>query len=83
MSSDAFSKIAPCKVYEKSSGCIFAIYVFKNEAACREVQTHSGCSPLARFMKKVLGAISRFMCPKSKRFAVEFRRILEVFALTA
>jgi len=59
MSSDAFWKISLCKVYEKSSGCIFTIYVFENEAVCREVQTHFGCS----------GAISRFMCPKSKRFA--------------
>ena len=30
--------------------------------------------------KKVLGAISRFMRPKMKLFAVKFRRILEVFA---
>jgi len=36
---------------------------------------------LASFVKKVLGAIPRFLRPKTKLFAVEFRRILEVLCL--
>ena len=55
MSPDTFWKISPCNVYEKSSECIFTIYVFKNEAVCREVQTHSGCSPLAMFTVETSG----------------------------
>jgi len=31
--------------------------------------------------KNVLGAFSRYLCPKTKLFAVKFRRILEVLAL--
>jgi len=31
-----------------------------------------------KLYKKVLSAFSRFMCPNTKLFAVEFRRILEV-----
>jgi len=31
--------------------------------------------------EKVLGAISRYMCPNTKLFALKFRRILENFAL--
>jgi len=50
----------------------------KNEAVCCEVQTHFGSFRLARFVKKVLGAFSRFLRPKTKLFAVKFRRILEV-----
>jgi len=34
-----------------------------------------------RFMEKFLGAFSRFMRPKTKLFAVNFRGILEVFIL--
>jgi len=40
--SNAFSKFSACKAYRKSFGCIFTIYVSKNEAVCREIQTHSG-----------------------------------------
>jgi len=53
------------------SGCIFTIYVSKDEAVCCEVKTHVGSFRFARFMKKVLGAISRFMRPKTKLFAVQ------------
>jgi len=35
----------------------------------------------ASFAEKVLGAISRFMCPKTKLFPVKFRRMWEVFGL--
>jgi len=70
---------------KKSSGRIFSIFSSKSEAVCRWVQMHSGCSLLARFTVKVLGAIPRFTIyvSKTKRFAVEFRRILEAFALPA
>jgi len=53
----------------------------KNKAVCREIQTHFGSFRLMRFMKKVLGAISQFMCPKTKLFPVKFRRMSEVFRL--
>jgi len=66
---------------QKMSGRIFTIYMLKNEAVCREVHTHFASSLPARFTEKLLGAFSRFMRPKTKRFAVEFRRILKVFAL--
>jgi len=55
--------------------------VTKNEAVCREVQTHVRSFRLASFAEKVLGAISRFMCPKTKLFAVKFRRIFKVLRL--
>jgi len=69
-SSDAFWKFSACKDYRKSSGWYFTIYACKNEAICREVETHFGSSPLARFTEKVLGSISRFMRAKTKLFAV-------------
>jgi len=46
-----------------------------------EVQTDFVNYLPARFTEKVQGAISRFMHPKTKLFAVELRRILEVIAL--
>ena len=83
--------------------------------AVKNVQTHFGNSPLARFTeklwahfhdlcarkrryflwssdvfwrfsaykvyKKYLGALSRFVCPKTKMFAMKFRCILEVLRL--
>jgi len=36
-----------------------------------------------KFTEKVLGAIPRFVCPQMKRFAVKFRRILEVCTFQA
>ena len=36
---------------------------------------------LGRFTDKVLGALSRFMCPKMKLFPAKFRLILDVFTL--
>jgi len=59
----------------------FTIYASKNEAVCREVETHLGSYPLVRLTEKILGAISRIMRPKTKLFAVKFRRILEVLRL--
>ena len=67
----------------KSSGRIFSICASKNKAVCCEVQTHFGRSLPASSTKKVLGAIPRFVRPKMKRFAVKFRRNLEVFAFQA
>ena len=37
----------------------------------------------ARFMTKVPGVFSRFMCPKTRLFPAKFRRILEVFCVQA
>jgi len=53
----------------------------KIEAVCCEIETHSGSSLSARFTEKIVGAIPRFMCPKTKLLAVEFRHILEVLCL--
>jgi len=69
--------------YKKISGRIFTIYASKNLTVNREVQTHFGSSPLARFIEKVMGEISRLMRLKTKLFAVKLRRILEVFSVQA
>jgi len=53
----------------------------KSEAVCREVQTHFGSSLPASFTEKVVGAIPQFMRPKTKLFALKFRRILGVLCL--
>jgi len=66
---------------QKSSGRKFTIYVSKNQAVCCEVQTHFWSFRLARFTENVLSAFSRFVRPKTKLFAVKFRRILEVLCL--
>jgi len=79
--SDAFWRFSPCEVYKKSSGRIFTIYVSKNEAVCRNFQTHFGGFLRANFMKKVVGTFSQFLRPIMKLFAVEFRRILEVLRI--
>jgi len=42
---------------------------------------HFESSLPASFAEKVLGAYSRFMRPKTKLFAVKFRRILDVLRL--
>ena len=63
MSSDAFWKLSPFKLYKKSSGRIFSIYASKKETVCRGVQTHFGSSLPASFTEKVLGAIPRFVRP--------------------
>ena len=60
---------------------IFSIFASKNEAVCREVQTDFGSVLRARFIKKFMAHYLEFLHPKMKLFAVEFRRILEVFAL--
>jgi len=81
LSLDGFWKILPCKVYEKSSGCIFTIFTSKIKVVCWEVQTHFGSSLLQGLQKKVLDKIELYMCPKMKWFAVKCRRILWVFCL--
>jgi len=53
----------------------------QNEAVSCEVQTHFGSFHLARFIRKVPGALSRFLRPIMKLFAAKFRRILEVLYL--
>ena len=80
-SSDAFWKFSACKFYRKGSGRNSTICESKNEAVCCEVQTHFGSSLPASFTEKVLGAIPRFVCPKTKLFAVKLRHILEVICL--
>jgi len=79
--SDAYWKFSTCNFYRKSCGSNFTICASKNEAVCREIQTHSGSSLPASFTEKVVGAIPRFVRPKTKLFAVKFRRISEVLRL--
>jgi len=50
-SSDAFWKFFACKFGRKGSGRIFTIFASKNEAVCREIQTHFGRSPHSRLQK--------------------------------
>jgi len=81
--SDAFWKFSACKVYRKSSGRIFTIYVSKNEVVSCDVQTHFGSFHLARLITEVLGALSPFLRPRKKLFALKLRRVLEVFSMQA
>jgi len=66
-----FSMQALWKIYWRN----FTINASQNEAVCREVQTHFGTSPLARFIKKLMGEISRFIRLKTNLFAMKLRRI--------
>jgi len=66
---------------KKGSRRIFSIFASKNEGISREVQTHFGSTLPASFTEKVLGAISRVVRPKTKQFAVKFKRILKSSAL--
>ena len=68
---DVFSMQALWKIYWRN----FTINASQNEAVCREVQTHFGTSPLARFIKKLMGEISRFIRLKTNLFAMKLRRI--------
>jgi len=83
VSSDAFWKFSAYKVYRKSFGRIFTIYMSKNEVISCDVQTHFGGCHLATYITKVLGALSRFLRPRKKLFAVMFRRVLDVFSMQA
>jgi len=58
----------------KSFGGNFTIYASKNEAVSREILPHLGRFLSSSFTENVLGAISRVMRPKTKLFAVKFRR---------
>jgi len=49
------------------------ICAFKNEAVCHESQTHFKISLRASFTEKVVGAIPRFMRPKTKLFVVKIQ----------
>jgi len=69
------------RVFQKKFWAQFHDCASKNEVVCCEIETHSGSSLSASFTEKVVGAIPRFMCPKTKLLAVEFRRILEVLCL--
>ena len=80
-SSDTFWKFSACEFSRKSSGCNSTICASKNKAVCREIQTHSGSSLPASFKEKVVSAIPRFVRPKTKLFAMKFRRILEVLCV--
>jgi len=55
---------SPLARFKKNAGHIFTIYKTKNEAVGHEVP--------ARFVEEVLGALSQFMHPKIKLFAVKF-----------
>ena len=59
----------------------FMINASKNEAVCREVQTHFGSFLHASFVKTFLGIFSRLMRLKTKMSAVKFRQILKVFSI--
>jgi len=72
-------KFSASKFYKKKSGHIFTIYMSKNTAVCCGIQTHFASFRLARFVKNILGTLSRFMHPKIKPFTLKFRRILQVF----
>jgi len=73
----------PLASLQKSSGRIFTIYASRNDATSCEVQTHFGGFHLARYITKVLGALSRSLRPQTKLFGMKFRRILEVFSVQA
>ena len=79
--SDAFFKFSACKFYRKSSGRNFTSCASKTETVCCGVQTHFASSPLANLTEKALGTISRILRPKTKLFAVKFRRISKVLCL--
>jgi len=66
--SEAFWKLSVYKVCREGSFCF-------------EVHTHFGSSLPVTFTEKVMGACSWFMRPKTKLFAVKFRRILEALRL--
>ena len=67
--------------FTESSGRNSTICASKNETVCCEVQTHFGSSPPPRFTEKFLDKFLRFMCPKTKVFAVKFRPILQAHPL--
>ena len=71
------------EVYNKSSVRIITTFASKNEVVSLAFQTQFGSSLPARFAEKVLIAYSRFLRPKTKLFAVKFRRISEVFSMQA
>ena len=75
------SEVLRLQGFQKSSGHIFKKFASRNEAVGCRVQTQFGSFSLASFVKKILGAFSRFMRPKMKMFPVKFRCVLEVFAL--
>ena len=79
--SDAFWKFSASRVYGESFVRIFTIFAPQNEGVCFEVHTHFGTSLLVRFTEIVMGALSRFMRPKTKPFAAKFRRTLEVLRM--
>ena len=74
-------KVFCLQVLQKSSGRNSTIFVLKNKIVCCEIQTHVGRSCFARFMKNIQGALSRFVRPKMKLFAMMFRRISDVLRL--
>jgi len=69
------------QVLQKKFWAHFHDLCIKNEAVYCEVQPNFGSSLRARFTEKVLGAITRFMRPKTKLFSVKFRRMLEVLCV--
>jgi len=69
------------QVLKKKCGRNSTICASKNEAVCSEVQMQCGSFRFASFVKRVVGAFSRFVHSKTKLFAVRFRRIFEGLAL--
>ena len=78
-SSDAFSKFSICKFYEVLAH--FQDNCSQKQNCLVEVQMYFGNLRLVSFIKKIFGAISRFVRPKTKVLAVKFRRILQVLHL--
>jgi len=67
LGSDEFCKFSPCKLYKKSSGCIFPILGQKNEAVCCWVWMHFVSFRLASFVKKkIYGCIFTIYASKNK-----------------
>ena len=79
--SDAFRKFSACKFQRKSCGRNSTICAPKNEAVGREIESHFGNSQPASFKDKVLGAIPRFVGPRTKLFTAKFSRISKVLWL--
>ena len=83
-SSDAFWKFSACKFHRKSSAWNFTIHVSKYGAVSCEVQTQFGSFHLAcEVYENSSGRIITVLLPKTKQFAVKFRRITEVFPMQA
>ena len=58
-------KFSPCKLYKTFLGAFHVFFASKNEAVCREIQTHFGSSPPARFIGPKTQKIRSWFCEKT------------------